>query len=979
MQNQLDYPMSMREKRNASLSREAAASGMVLLENRNGTLPLKAESKKIALFGCGAVRTVRGGTGSGDPLNGGLLGGGIVHVNQSPRYHINIMQSFLSAGYHVVTKDLLNEYAAKYDAAEEKSIGDPLHMFVFPEMSYSAEQVSQYAKMTDTAVYVISRNSGEGADRCLKKNVTIDGMEYEIGDYELSQTERNNVEVISNAFPKMILVLNVGGVVDMSTVRKNSKIGAVLLMSQAGQEGGDALLDVLTGRVTPSGKLTATWAMKYSDYPASATFAYNDNDVSKEKYEEGIYVGYRYFDTFGIEPCYEFGYGLSYTEFSMECQGAELEGEWVKLQVKVKNEGSVYSGREVVQVYYSAPGGWNEINGVEKPFQELASFAKTKELKPGESQTLFIRFRIRDMASYCEKDACYRLDEGDYRIRIGNSSRHTIPAVVLKLKKAVVTEQLRNEYPLSEELHEISKAGRTPCRDENWEDESIFVLTCDGNNIPLRKPCLEKEEVVTYTTDPDYKPTMPYEKVKVVQKKSITLKDVKEGRESLEDFVAQMDTEELATLNCGTGWGVTNQEQPIIGENSSTIPGAAGETTGSLFAKYGIPSIVMADGPAGIRVKQEFEATDLSTGKKVKKHQFCTVWPVGTLLAQSFDRDLLFRVGCGIAEEMEEYGITMILGPSLNIHRDPLCGRNFEYFSEDPLVSGLMAAAITRGIQSRPGTGACIKHYAANNQESNRYAVDTIVSERALREIYLKGFEIAVKTAQPMAIMTSYNLINGVPTADSRDLNTDIARGEWGFQGLIMTDWNGGASTPYKSMHAGNDLIMPGGKQRALNIVMAVETVMPNFDDKGQIVFEKVVPFLPIRQAMWNSFTPKPDGKDTVTANLKEGYTAEEKDGVILVNGEKIHLNCVVQRTSPADFYMEYTDVTTDVAHVTGQGRQIVYRGNLRRKRSICIGNVQRCACHNLKVIMNSLAMYRTYPQLTPTPFSEHDRLEEWI
>jgi beta-glucosidase-like glycosyl hydrolase len=807
MQNQLDYPMSMREKRNASLSREAAASGMVLLENRNGTLPLKAESKKIALFGCGAVRTVRGGTGSGDPLNGGLLGGGIVHVNQSPRYHINIMQSFLSAGYHVVTKDLLNEYAAKYDAAEEKSIGDPLHMFVFPEMSYSAEQVSQYAKMTDTAVYVISRNSGEGADRCLKKNVTIDGMEYEIGDYEISQTERNNVEVISNAFPKMILVLNVGGVVDMSTVRKNSKIGAVLLMSQAGQEGGDALLDVLTGRVTPSGKLTATWAMKYSDYPASATFAYNDNDVSKEKYEEGIYVGYRYFDTFGIEPCYEFGYGLSYTEFSMECQGAELEGEWVKLQVKVKNEGSVYSGREVVQVYYSAPGGWNEINGVEKPFQELASFAKTKELKPGESQTLFIRFRIRDMASYCEKDACYRLDEGDYRIRIGNSSRHTIPAVVLKLKKAVVTEQLRNEYPLSEELHEISKAGRTPCR----------------------------------------------------------------------------------------------------------------------------------------------------------------------------DRDLLFRVGCGIAEEMEEYGITMILGPSLNIHRDPLCGRNFEYFSEDPLVSGLMAAAITRGIQSRPGTGACIKHYAANNQESNRYAVDTIVSERALREIYLKGFEIAVKTAQPMAIMTSYNLINGVPTADSRDLNTDIARGEWGFQGLIMTDWNGGASTPYKSMHAGNDLIMPGGKQRALNIVMAVETVMPNFDDKGQIVFEKVVPFLPIRQAMWNSFTPKPDGKDTVTANLKEGYTAEEKDGVILVNGEKIHLNCVVQRTSPADFYMEYTDVTTDVAHVTGQGRQIVYRGNLRRKRSICIGDVQRCACHNLKVIMNSLAMYRTYPQLTPTPFSEHDRLEEWI
>ncbi len=457
---------------------------------------------------------------------------------------------------------------------------------------------------------------------------------------------------------------------------------------------------------------------------------------------------------------------------------------------------------------------------------------------------------------------------------------------------------------------------------------------------------------------------MPYEKVKIVEKKDITLKDVKEGRESLQNFVAQIGVEELAALNCGTGWGVTDQDSPIVGANSSTIPGAAGETTGSLFQKYGIPSIVLADGPAGIRVTQEFEATDVATGKKVKRHQYCTVWPVGTLLAQSFDPDLLYRVGQAIAEELEEYGITMILGPSLNIHRDPLCGRNFEYFSEDPLVSGLMAAAITRGIQSHPGTGACIKHYAANNQESNRYAVDTIVSERTLREIYLKGFEIAVKTAQPMAIMTSYNQINGVPTADSRDLNTEIARGEWGFRGLIMTDWNGGASTPYKSMHAGNDLIMPGGKQRALNIVMAVQTVLPYFDEKGQIKMEKVIPFLPIRQAMWNSFTPNPDGKNTVTATLGEGYIAEEKDSMILVNGEKIHLDC---KADPHNFQMEYTDVTTAVAFVADHGRQIVYRGSLENQRKICVGDIQECACHNLQVIMNSLGMFRAYPELTPT------------
>ncbi len=260
MKEQLNYPMSAREKKNAALSREAAANGMVLLENRNETLPLKAEAGKIALFGCGAVRTVRGGTGSGDPLNGGLSGGGDVHVNQSPRYHINIMSSFLEAGYRVVTEDLLNEYAARYDVEEEKAAGEPLATFAYPEMRYSPEQISRYAGMADTAVYVLSRNSGEGADRCLKKNVTIDGTEYEIGDYELSRTELEDIEAISCAFSKMILVLNVGGVVDMSAIQKNPKIGAVLLMSQAGQEGGDALLDVLTGKVTPSGKLTSTWA-----------------------------------------------------------------------------------------------------------------------------------------------------------------------------------------------------------------------------------------------------------------------------------------------------------------------------------------------------------------------------------------------------------------------------------------------------------------------------------------------------------------------------------------------------------------------------------------------------------------------------------------------------------------------------------------------------------------------------------------------
>ncbi len=299
------------------------------------------------------------------------------------------------------------------------------------------------------------------------------------------------------------------------------------------------------------------------------------------------------------------------------------------------------------------------------------------------------------------------------------------------------------------------------------------------------------------------------------------------------EFVAQMSVEELAALNCGSGWGVANENSPIVGSNSSTVKGAAGETT--VYDQYGIPGIVLADGPGGVRVAQKFDATIEGSDQKQTLYQYCTAWPVSYVQAQTWDTDLVKRIGVAFGKEVDEMNITLLLGPSQNIHRDPLCGRNFEYYSEDPVVSGVMAAACTLGVQETPGVGACLKHFAANNQESNRNAVDTIVSERTLREIYLKGFEIAVKESRPMSIMTSYNLINGVPTADSYDLCTNIARGEWGFDGLIMTDWNGGSSTPMKSMHAGNDMIMPGGAERAQNIVSGMQDAAPVFDERGQV------------------------------------------------------------------------------------------------------------------------------------------------
>ena len=311
-------------------------------------------------------------------------------------------------------------------------------------------------------------------------------------------------------------------------------------------------------------------------------------------------------------------------------------------------------------------------------------------------------------------------------------------------------------------------------------------------------------------------------------------------------------------------------------------------------------------------------------------------------------------------EDMQAMRIDLLLGPGMNIQRDPMCGRNFEYFSEDPLISGKMASAMVRGLQSLPGGGGCIKHYAANNQETNRNAVDSVIGQRALREIYLEPYKIAIQESQPLSIMSSYNLINGVPTADSYDLCTDLARGEWGFKGLIMTDWNGGSSTPWKSMHAGNDLIMPGGKGRAMNILQAVRTVMPEFDERGQVIMVQEVPFAPVFAARWNSFTVDPEGPDTVMAPLGEGHTAEMKDGEILVDGEKVYMQANDMKTffnDPASFVPKICPANGEVAFILDDGRAIGYKGHLDKKPRLCLGDVQRCAVHNLRIILKCMGL----------------------
>ena len=952
--------VTAREKANAALAREAAAQGMVLLENKNNSLPIK--TKKLALFGGGAVRTVRGGTGSGDPFNGGLSGGGDVNVNQSERYNINIYNSFKKAGYDITTASILEKYAEGYDVENAKAASNPMATFAYPELTFTDEELAASAKDTNTAVYVISRNAGEGADRGMTKKVAVNNVEYELGDYELSDVEKENLKKVASAFENTIVVLNVGGVIDTKFFEETEGLDSLLLMGQGGQEGGNALLDVVTGAVTPSGKLTDTWAENYSDYPASATFAKADGDSMKEWYKEGIYVGYRYFDTFGIKPAYEFGYGLSYTNFDINVKNVSVNEDKVTVKAEVTNTGKTYSGKEVVQVYFSAP----DSKDAEKEYQQLAAYGKTDELAPGESQVLTLTYDTDEMAYYSEEKASYILDPGTYYVRVGDSSRNTKVAAAIKLNQSAVTEVLSNqmEVPESENLTEWSKAGKTPYTyaTEQQEMAEAPVFTLDASKVKTENNVSEykDEKVTTYTTDPDYKAVQDYEKVEVVtDKKGATLKDVVDNKVTMGEFVAQMSLEELAKLNCGSGWGVANENAPIVGSNSATVPGAAGETL--TYDQYGIPSIVLADGPGGIRVKQKYEAKNVETGETATYYQYCTAWPVDFVLAQSWDTDLLKRIGEAFGKELEEMNITILLGPSLNIHRDPLCGRNFEYFSEDPVISGTMASAITLGVQEEPGVGACLKHFSANNQETDRSGTDSIVSERALREIYLKGFEIAVKESKPMSIMTSYNQINGVPAADSYDMNTNIARGEWGFEGLIMTDWNGGVSHPSTSMHAGNDLIMPGGASKANEIIIGAEDVKPTFEANGQIgLKDELMYMFSYKSAAWGDFEVSADGTQTAEAKLGDDYTASVgEDGKILVNGQEIYREYQANVWAGTGNYK--TPVTTDVASVSEDGKTIVYKGTYKENNNICLGDVQKSAINNLNIIMNSNMMQRRY------------------
>ena len=743
------------------LCRRAGAEGVVLLKN-NGVLPLTKE-KTVAVFGRAQVDYFCVGYGSGGDVN--------------PPYRISLLEGLRQEEGVSVNETLASVYEqwCAQQPGEEYAWGKwPRYL---PEMPVDEELIAKARSAGETALVVIGRAAGEDRENLL-----------EPGSYELTQQERELLSAVTEAFEDTIVVVDTGNVMDLSWMAEY-RVSAVVLAWQGGMESGRALADVLSGRVTPSGRLTDSIAWKYQDYPSAAHFggtAYNN-------YAEDLFVGYRYFETFAPEKVqFPFGFGLCYTAFDTAVQEVCVCGGEVQAKVTVTNTGDRFSGAQVVQLYVSAPQG-----KLGKAARSLIAFGKTQELKPGESQQLTLTAPVGLMASYDDSGVtghayCYVLEAGEYVFYAGADVRSASRCGSWTAETLVIET--------------LSQAAAP-------EGENGFERLCaaekDGAVVPVRQPVpVSQTDRKTLILN-----ALP-EAIARTGDRGWMLADVKAGRVSLEDFIAQLSDEDLNALSLGEG-GMDSPQGPK--GNAGVFAGH----TDSLKAR-GVPVVVTTDGPSGIRLAC-----------------YASLYPCGTALASTWNLPLMEALGTLIGKEMCMKGTHVLLGPGMNIHRDPLCGRNFEYYSEDPLITGKMGAAMVRGIQSQ-GRSACPKHFACNNQETLRTTNDSRVSERALREIYLKGFEICVKEAGPFNLMTSYNKVNGVWAHYHYDLVTRILRGEWGYQGNVMTDWwmrdcadpdfENVTNNAYR-VRAQVDVLMPGG--RSWDSKEADDTLLTSFREGG--------------------------------------------------------------------------------------------------------------------------------------------------
>lgn len=696
----------------AAFSRKVAADGCVLLKNDNGVLPFK-QGERVSVFGRIQLDYYKSGTGSGGLVN-------------SP-YVTNIIDGLRNNGKVRVNEKLASVYADW--AAEnpfDKGAGWAQEPWCQKEMPLDDETVRLAAEESDVALIIIGRTAGEDQDNYAGE-----------GSYLLTEAELDMVRKVSSAFDKVAVVLNVGNIIDEKFADEYN-IDSLLYVWQGGMEGGNAAADVLCGDVSPSGKLADTVAYDISQYPSDENFGGREEN----KYAEDIYVGYRYFETVAKDSVkYPFGFGLSYTVFDVVTDSVTLSDGQITASVTVKNIGNA-AGKEVVQVYFEAPQG-----KLGKPLRQLIAFKKTKELKPCESETLTISFGVSGMASYDDSGvtgyrAAYVLEEGEYKVYIGTDVRYAEYKYSYNQDKTVVTEQLVPAL-----MPTVSFDRMKPQKSADGGYEMVFEPVPTRDYDLCARIDSARPESIEYTGDKGYK-----------------LIDVKNGKCTMEQFIAQLSNNDLKVLVYGEGM------------SSPKVTPGTGCAFGGLTPElqhFGIPIACGTDGPSGLRLDSGAKASSL---------------PNGTLIACTFDPDLVEQAFVYEGLELQAYDVDCLLGPGINIHRHPLNGRNFEYFSEDPLLTGKMAAAICRGI-AKSGNTAVIKHFITNNQETCRHSVNSVVSERAVREIYARAFEIAVKEGGVRSIMTSYNPINGIWSAGNYDLNTELLRNEWGYDGFVMTDW----------------------------------------------------------------------------------------------------------------------------------------------------------------------------------------------
>lgn len=682
-----------------ALLRRVAAEGAVLLENR--VLPLE-KGTRVSLFGRGQQDYFYTGYGSGGDVN-------------AP-YTVSPLEGLRGCEDLLVNEDLAAVYGDWIRDNAEKESGWGAWPRFHPEMPVTAPLVERAAENSDQAVIVLGRASGEDRENVL-----------EPGSYYLTDGEKQMLAAVTARFPDAVLLLNIGAMIDLNFL-KDYSFGAVMILWQGGMESGNAAADLLCGRAVPCGHLTDTAAKDYRSYPSADCFG----NPNANEYREDIYVGYRWFETFHPEDVlYPLGYGLSYTDFSVTIRHtAPLE-----FRAEVVNTGK-FSGKEAVMLFVQKPSG-----PLGNPARELAAFGKTGLLEPGQRQELTLTVTEYQLSSYDDSGitghkSCYVLQGGAYRFYCGRNVREA----------AFVGDYVVPALRVFRQMTEACAPGKA------------FPVWANQAGEPVRRmaPARTANRKQRILED------LP-EDIPMTGDRGILLKDVKEGRASMDAFLAQLDLGELEAISRGA----YTMGNPLGARGNAGVFGGVTES----LRKKGIPPITTTDGPSGIRL-----------------YDSCSLLPMGTLLACTFDTGLVEELYRAVGEEMKKRGSDVLLAPGMNIHRNPLCGRNFEYFSEDPYLTGRMAAAVVKGIQSQ-GVSACVKHFACNNQEVNRTNNDSIVSERALREIYLKGFEICLKLAKPITLMTSYNKINGIWSHYNFELVQTIARKEWGYGGLVMTDW----------------------------------------------------------------------------------------------------------------------------------------------------------------------------------------------